>query len=67
MTPERVTTGQLHRTLCTTNFNRAAICDCDGPSIRATLADLRHEVATLRREALLRDAGITTTSTEDRA
>jgi hypothetical protein len=39
----------------------------DVPALIATVRALRAEVATLRREALLRDAGITTTSTGDRA
>ena len=39
----------------------------DVPALIATVRALRSEVATLRREALLRDAGITTTSTGERA
>ncbi len=50
----------------------AAACDCrawcrDATALIATVRALRDEVATLRREALLRDAGITTTSTAERA
>jgi len=39
----------------------------DVPALIATVRALRAEVATLRREALLRDAGITTTTTAERA
>lgn len=39
----------------------------DVPALIATVRALRVEVAALRREALLRDAGITTTSTAERA